>query len=160
MSLDDDISQDELFQERLNLCRSLVQGWLLQIENMQLKEQAQLLRDQTQLLRNLRIALSSEPQDSQVMANLMQENSQTKQSEKAASSEHQDAEFLDIMEEERFNLEVFKQILFDAGSRSEQSGSSELSKVCAALTLMQQILANEKKKSEKSGSSQPASCDH
>ena len=157
MSLDDDISQDELFQERLNLCRSLVQGWLLQIENMQLKEQAQLLRDQTQLLRNLRIALSSEPQDSQVMANLMQENSQTKQSEKAASSEHQDAEFLDIMEEESFNLEVFKQILF-AGSRSEQSGSSELSKVCAAL--MQQILANEKKKSEKSGSSQPASCDH
>lgn len=158
MSLDDDISQDELFQERLNLCRSLVQGWLLQIENMQLKEQAQLLRDQTQLLRNLRIALSSEPQDSQVMANLMQENSQTKQSEKAASSGHQDAEFLDIMEEESFNLEVFKQILFDAGSRSEQSGSSELSKVCAAL--MQQILANEKKKSEKSGSSQPASCDH
>ena len=64
-------SDDDVSLEKLSWCRSLLERQLLQMEEVGLKDDAQLLRNQIELLSKVFKAFRSEPQDSQVLDDLM-----------------------------------------------------------------------------------------
>ena len=136
-------SDDEVSQERLSYCRDLVKESILQMENSKLKAEGKLLN---------KLLANDEDKKSQ----------ETKPSKNAASSEHQEPEKTELMQQETFNLEMFKQKFFDAESKKAEH--AELSKACAEL-MQEEILVKRKsekksqkeKDSEKVASSQPKS---
>ena len=132
-------SDDEVSLEKLSWCRSLLERQLLQMEEVGLKDDAQLLRNQIELLSKVFKAFRSEPQDSQVLD--------------------------DLMKEQLINVEMVQQHLAKEAAENSEKPSG-LSQALFEELIQKKYLAisevkkPEKEESEKSASSQAASSDH